>query len=187
MSNRWCPENISIKNQSDRRHNHLFFDISHRSGQPLSASSGWTVCAYPYTQFTRDEVTRELKADGTVRDARQSEPDGFHAGFSVALASEESAAHRYPSRDLIQSRHVSRRLLLVQEVGRTPFILVKEEIRRKSGQVRPNRIRTAMRQATIRYSAMVRCSLSIVPSCRASIRQPFLRMWKKGAISRRAR
>jgi Ca2+-binding RTX toxin-like protein len=39
----------------------------------------------------------------------------------------------------------------------------------------------------MRYSAMARCRPSIVRNCRDSIRQPFLRMWKRISISQRAR
>ncbi len=55
------------------------------------------------------------------------------------------------------------------------------------GQVRPMRIRRAIRQATTRYKAGARSIRSMAPSWRSSTQQPFLSTLNSMSISQRAR
>lgn len=80
----------------------------------------------------RSGLAHELKADRTVHDAPQSEPDGLDARIAVALACEESAEHGDQAQDLIERGWVSRRLLFVEEIGDLPFILGGRTNRRAS-------------------------------------------------------
>ena len=78
-------------------------------------------------------LTHELETDDAVHDALEADPDGFDAWLAVAFARQEAAEHGDQSQDLIESGPVSRRLLLVEEIGGMPFILVEEHV---GGQVR---------------------------------------------------
>ena len=88
---------------------------------------------YLIHNLPRIRLTDELETDDAVHDALQPDPDRFDARLAVAFARQETAEHGHQSQDLVESWWVSRRLLLVEEIGGMPFILVEEQV---GGQVR---------------------------------------------------
>ncbi len=76
------------------------------------------------------DLAHMLYAGGEITQALDAEPEGFDAGFAVALAGEESAELRDQADDLANCRHLLRWLLLVEDKGAGPFRFGEEQIGR---------------------------------------------------------
>lgn len=126
-------------------------------------------------------------APDEVAKSREAQPEGFNAGFAVALASEEAAEHGDLPNHLAEAGRCAGRFFLCQNVGPFPFLLAEQFA---GGQVwmgapQSNEACKAPRHHHVNCQAS--SILSICPSCRASTRQPFLRILKKISISHRTR
>lgn len=76
------------------------------------------------------DLAHMLYAGDEIAQALNAEPEGFDAGFAVALTGEESAELRDQADDLANRRHLLRWLLLVEDEGAGPFRFGEEQIGR---------------------------------------------------------
>jgi len=76
------------------------------------------------------DLAHMLYAGGEITQALDAEPEGFDAGFAVALAGEESTELCDQADDLANARHLLRWLLLVEDKGAGPFRFGEEQIGR---------------------------------------------------------
>ena len=67
-----------------------------------------------------------LDAPDEVAKSREAQPEGFNAGFAVALTSEEAAEHGDLPNHLAEAGRGAGRFFLCQNVGPFPFLLAEQ-------------------------------------------------------------
>ena len=68
----------------------------------------------------------EFDASDEVSESREAQPEGFDAGFAVALAAEEAAEHGDLPDHLAEVGRGAGRIFLCQEIRALPFLLAEQ-------------------------------------------------------------
>lgn len=85
--------------------------------------------------------SHKLNSLDEVSDANEALPKGFHAGFAIALATEEATEHRNLANDLAQGRWTFGNRFFRQNIGRLAFLIgqkrTRVQVRLRTGRTYP--------------------------------------------------